>query len=105
VGVSGDSGVGEDDVEATFFLFDQTEQSVKVGWLRDVSLDAADVLAYLLNCSGEVAFAPATDKDIRTFDGELFCCCKTDAAIAARYERDLSIQFAHTVVSPCSDPA
>jgi hypothetical protein len=83
-------GVCEKNVEAAFAFLDCCEESVEVGQLRYVALNADGVGADQFHGRVELGLTTAGDEDERTFPGEPLGGREADAAVAAGDESDLS---------------
>jgi hypothetical protein len=62
--------VGEQNVDLAFLLLHGGVQSVEIGQLRDVTLDAGDILADLPGREVELALTAAGDEDVSLLGGE-----------------------------------
>jgi hypothetical protein len=74
---------------------DLCEEAIEIGEIRYVSLHTRDVLPDLLDSRGQLAVAAPGYEDEGAFVGEPLRARKTDAAIAASDERNLSFELTH----------
>ena len=89
-GEFGYSGIGEQDVDPAEFLFDLGVEPVEIGEFRHVALNPQSPMADLRDGGFEFSFAAAGNDHPRSFGGEKLCRGETNAAIAARHDRDFS---------------
>ncbi len=86
-------GVCEEHVQATLPLLDRGVQTIQVGQVRNVPLNAKRVRADQLHRRTKFSLPPTRDEHVRAFRDETLRRCQTDSAVAARDERDLAFEF------------
>ena len=85
--------VGEQNV--AFLLLHGGVQSVEIGQLRDVSLDAGDILADLPGREVELALTAAGDEDVSLLGGESLGGGEANTTVAPCDDCDSSFQLCH----------
>ena len=84
------AGVGEDDVEASFFFFDLREEAVKVFQAGYVTLYGRDVGADLFDGRVQLGLIASGDEDVGAFADETFGSGQAYAAVASGDECDFA---------------
>jgi hypothetical protein len=84
---------------------DRLVESVKVGQIGDIALNAADVVADLLHGVVEFLLAASRDEDIGSFRDEEFCRGKPDPGRSSGDDRYFSLQLAHAYRSDPASPS
>ena len=70
----------EHNIEPSLLLLDLLEESIEIGHVGYIALDASDAFAYLLDRLINPLLATASDIDMRAFGDEQLCCCQADSA-------------------------
>jgi hypothetical protein len=72
--------IREHDIELSLLLLDLLEESVEIGHIGYIALDASDFFSNLLDCFVNSLLATASDMYMRAFGYEQLCCCQADSA-------------------------
>jgi hypothetical protein len=91
----GNAGIDEEYVDAAMLFLDRFEQPVEIGCVGDVALHGNGAVAERLLRGRERALIAAEDYHFGAFADELLRGHKTDAAVVAGHDGDLSIEPAH----------
>src|SRR5262249_725861 len=97
-GILRDPGIGEDDVEFAFVIFDRRENAAEIVELRDVTLQCPCVFSDVLDGRGQLRLTASGDKDIGPLADKALRRCQSDPTAAAGDESDLAVKLAHDPV-------
>jgi hypothetical protein len=89
------TGAGEEDVDLAFFAFNRFVESVEVGKIGGVALDACDAFADELYGLIELPLAASGDEDVSTLFHEEFSCCQRHPRGSCGDHRYFSFKFFH----------
>src|SRR5439155_13208487 len=99
-----DAGVNEEDVDLAEFLRNRRIEAVEVGKFRDIGLNGKDTVADRLDCLVECFLATSGNRDLGAFFRKALGGGKTDAAVAAGDDGDLTFKTFHTCLHErCSE--
>src|ERR1700722_14091335 len=96
------TSISENDVDSPLGLGDGLVETIKVGQLGDVALNARNVGANCLYGLVEFLLATARYKDIGTLFNEKFCRCETNAFCSAGDDGGLAFELFGHCLSPLS---
>ncbi len=92
-GVLRNAGIGEHNIELALLPLDLREEAIKIAKVRHVSLYAGHISSDFLDRRSQFRITAPGYEDVRAFFHKLLRRRKTDAAIAASNERDLSFKL------------
>ena len=87
------AGVGERNVNPALLLLHRGVRPIEICQLRDVTLNAGDILADLSDRDIELALTAAGDEDMPPFGAKPLGGVEANAAVATRDDRGFSFQL------------